>query len=114
MNARHWMIGCLIGLASMGSALAADMDANGITATSRTTAADSSSRDAGGSNGGDALGLNRDNSPARHGNDADSSDADAHGTVSAGGSEHGDRVPAPAAPQPTTLGWQSLLPGSIQ
>lgn len=113
MSARHWMIGCLIGVAGMGSAMATDMDARDITASSHN-ATDSSSRDTGSSSGGDVLGLNRDCPSSRHGSDADSSDADSHGGGTAGGSEHSGRISAPTSARPATLGWQSLLPGSIQ
>jgi hypothetical protein len=111
MSARHWLIGCLIGLAGVGSAMATDMDTRDATAGSHS-AVDGSARDATASSGGDVLGLNRDSSSSRHGSDNDGSDADDHG--SGGGSEHGGRISAPTSAQPTTLGWQSLLPGSIQ
>lgn len=114
MSARHWMIGCLIGLAGMGSAMATDMDARDITAGSHG-AADSSARDAGSSSNGDALGLNRDCPSSRHGSDNDTSDTDSRSNGgTAGGSEHGGRISAPTSARPATLGWQSLLPGSIQ
>lgn len=113
MSARHWMIGCLIGLAGMGSAMATDMDARDITAGSHS-ATDSNARDTGGTSGGDALGLNRDCPSSRHGSDNDTSDADSHGSGAGGGSEHGGRISAPTSARPATLGWQSLLPGSIQ
>ncbi|HEX8778116.1 MAG TPA: hypothetical protein VF738_08340 [Rhodanobacter sp.] len=112
MSARYWMIACLIGLAGMGSAMATDMDARDITAGSHNTA-DSSAHDAGSTSGGDALGLNRDcPSASRHGSDSDASDTEGHST--AGGGEHGGRISAPTSARPATLGWQSLLPGSIQ
>jgi hypothetical protein len=109
------MIGCLIGLAGMGSAVAADCGAHDVAAIGRPTT-DGSSRDAGGGNGGDTLGLNRDGSSSRRASDADSSgsDADVHGTGVVAGGERGGRGSAPAEAQPATLGWQSLLPGSIQ
>lgn len=118
MSARHWMIGCLIGLAGMGSAMATDMDTRDITAGSHG-AADSNARDAGSTSGGDALGLNRDCPSSRHGSDtsdaSDASDTDSRGSGgAAGGSEHGGRISAPTSARPATLGWQSLLPGSIQ
>ncbi|MFK2877461.1 hypothetical protein [Rhodanobacter hydrolyticus] len=113
MSARHWMIGCLIGLAGMGSAMASDLGARDITATSRP-AADSNAHDAGGNGGADALGLNRDCPASHRGSDADNGDADARGNGTAGGSEHGGRISAPTTAKPATLGWQSLLPGSIQ
>lgn len=115
MSARHWMMGCLLGLAGIGSAVAADMDARDITASSHS-ATDSSSRDAASASGGDALGLNRDCPSSRHNADADAadgSDADSRGGAS-GGSERGSRISAPTSARPAGLGWQSLLPGSIQ
>lgn len=115
MSARHWMFGCLIGLAGVGSAMATDMDARDIT-TGNHGAVDSSARDTGNTSGGDALGLNRDCPPSRHGsdNDADGNDTDSRGSGAAGGSEHGGRISAPTSARPAPLGWQSLLPGSIQ
>lgn len=112
MRARHWMIGCLIGLVGIGSAMAADVVDHDITTTSRSTT-DTSARDAAGTSG-DALGLNRDCPPPHHGSDAESGDADTHGGGTAGGSAHDGRISAPATAKPAPLGWQSLLPGSIQ
>ena len=113
MSARHWMIGCLIGLAGAGSAMATDLDVRDVTTGSHGSI-DATARDAG--SNGDALGLNRDGSSSRHGSAADGgSEADGHGSGgAAGGSEHGGRISAPTSARPTTLGWQSLLPGSIQ
>ncbi|MEW9571449.1 hypothetical protein ABQJ54_06780 [Rhodanobacter sp. Si-c] len=113
MSARHWMIGCLIGLAGMGSAMATDTAAHDIT-TSSHSAVDSSSREAGSSSGGDVMGLNRDCPSSRRSSDADGSDSDSRSDGAAGGSEHGGRISAPTSARPATLGWQSLLPGSIQ
>lgn len=116
MSARHWMMGCLIGLAGIGSAMATDMDARDISAGSHG-AVDGGSRDAGSTSGGDVLGLNRD-CPSSHrnadGDAADGSDVDSRGGGTAGGSEHGGRISAPTSARPAALGWQSLLPGSIQ
>ncbi|BFI95069.1 MAG: hypothetical protein RSP_05790 [Rhodanobacter sp.] len=112
MQARHWMVGCLIGLAGIGSAMATDFDARDAVVGSRATA-DSSAHDAGSNTGGDALGLNRDAS-SRHASDTDNGNSDNRAGSAAGGNEHGGGIPAPARTQPATLGWQSLLPGSIQ
>lgn len=112
MSARYWMIGCLMGLAGMGSAMAADMDARDIT-TSSHSAVDSSARDAG-TSGGDAVGLNRDTPAPRRNSDTAGNDSDSHGEGTAGGNEHAGRISAPTTARPATLGWQSLLPGSIQ
>lgn len=114
MRTRQWMIGCLIGLAGMGSAMATDFDARDVTTGSRA-AADSSAHDASSGNGsGDVLGLNRDTASSKHGNDADGGDNGNRGSGVAGGSEHGGGISAPTRARPATLGWQSLLPGSIQ
>ena len=104
MRARYWMIGCLIGLAGMGSAMAADFDACDATNGSRA-AADSSPHDASssGNGGGDVLGLNRDTASSKHGNDADGGDNDNRGSGVAGGSEHGGGVSAPTRARPATL-----------
>lgn len=113
MRARLWMIGCLIGLAGMGSAMAADFDARDI-ATGNRAAAENSTHDAG-TGSGDSLGLNRDASSTKRAADADAdSSSDNRGSGAAGGSEHGGGISAPTHARPATLGWQSLLPGSIQ
>ncbi|MBD8873335.1 hypothetical protein IHE47_10895 [Rhodanobacter sp. DHB23] len=80
-------------------------------ATPSRSAADNGARDASGNAASDALGLNRDCTPPRRGGDADNADADGRG---AGSGEHGGRISAPTTAKPATLGWQSLLPGSIQ
>ncbi|MBD8898913.1 hypothetical protein [Rhodanobacter sp. DHG33] len=114
MSARHWMIGCLIGLAGMGSAMAADAGIRDIAATGRSTT-DTGTHDTASNSGSDALGLNRDCPSPRHGSDAENGDADNHGGGgTAGGGGHEGRISAPVAAKPATLGWQSLLPGSIQ
>jgi len=114
MSARHWMIGCLIGLAGVGGAAAADLGAHEIGGSTGHSAAGNCARDAGGNNGGDTLGLGRDCSSSRRGSDADNSDAGSHANGAMGGGEHDNRISAPVAAKPAMLGWQSLLPGSIQ
>jgi hypothetical protein len=106
------MIGCLIGLAGMGSAMATDFDARDIASGSRA-ASDNCTHDVG-TSGGDSLGLNRDTPSSKHAADADSSGSDNRGSGAAGGSEHGGGISVPTHARPATLGWQSLLPGSIQ
>ena len=110
MRARHWMIACLIGVAGTGSAMASDFTARDLPATSRA-AADSGARDA----GGNPLELSRDGSvSSHHGNDADNGDADGRNGGVGDSGERGGGSPAPGASKPAMLGWQSLLPGSIQ
>ena len=113
MRARQWMIGCLIGLAGMGSAMAMDFDARDIAGGNRATA-ENCTHDAG-TSGGDSLALNRDTSSSKHAADTDTdSSSDNHGSGTVGGTEHGGGISAPTHARPATLGWQSLLPGSIQ
>ncbi|MBA2077348.1 hypothetical protein PCA_02330 [Rhodanobacter sp. PCA2] len=107
------MFGCLIGLAGVGSAMAADMDACDATTTGGRGAVDSSARDAG-TGGGDAVGLSRDTPAPRRNGDTAGNDADNRSEGTGGGNEHPGRISAPATARPATLGWQSLLPGSIQ
>lgn len=112
MRATYWMIGCLIGMAGMGSAMAANVDANVTNAPCRVVVDDGSSRNAG---GGSAPGLSRDNATScRRGSDADSGDADIRAAGTDGDDEHGGRGPMHTIARSARLGWQSLLPGSIQ
>ena len=105
MRATHRILGCALGLAFMGSALAASLDGQGVDNATHTTAS-RTSHDSG-SNGGDAAGINRDSGVIN------SSEA-AAGTSRNGNDHSGAAASAPApAPRPH-LGWQSLLPGSIQ
>lgn len=113
MSARQWVIGCLIGLAGMGSAMAVGLGARETSAINHS-ATGTCARDTGSSNGGDTVGFGRDCPSPRRGNDADNGDADGRANGVVGGGEHDGRLSAPNATKPTTLGWQSLLPGSIQ
>ncbi|HET8763728.1 MAG TPA: hypothetical protein VFM52_00755 [Rhodanobacter sp.] len=115
MSVRQWMVASVLVLAGIGSAVATDLDAHEV-ATGSRGAAESSTRDSGGTTGGDLLGLGRDTSSRRSAdgdNDADGG-SNRGGGSAAGGSEHGGRISAPTSARPAPLGWQSLLPGSIQ
>lgn len=116
MSVKQWMVAGVLALAGVGSAAATDFDAHDVAAGSRN-AAESSSREAGGVTGGDLLGIGRDTSSSRRSGETDSDNGNAghnHNSGTAGGSEHGGRISAPTSARPATLGWQSLLPGSIQ
>lgn len=115
MSAKHWIIGCSLAFAVSAPAAAAcgsgdlgGLDVNGVQQTAGTT---NRTVDSGSTSGGDVAGLSHPGSSAA-------------GTVSSsdgntGSSDSGaDTGPASSsARQPTThhtVGWQSLLPGSIQ
>ena len=105
MRATRQILGCALCLAIAGSAAAATLDAQGIDQVTQGTS-NRSSHDSDGTGGdvartshhssGAASSSGTTSSPSRNGNDRSA------GTSSA---------PAPARPH---LGWQSLLPGSIQ
>jgi hypothetical protein len=107
MRATHWLIGCALCIAGIGGVSAASVDATQDLDSSSHAAIDGSSARDANTSGGDALGLSRDCPPA--------SSSDSSGGTSGNGS--GRSGGASSAPTPTRrphLGWQSLLPGSIQ
>ncbi|WP_157971465.1 hypothetical protein [Dyella sp. C9] len=100
------MIGCVLWVGSVGAASAMDADGQDLGSLQHAFDGSSGSRDSSGggaSSGGDALGISRENtSPS--GPAASSSSDNCPGTN-------------PVTPQRNrhpNLGWQSLLPGSIQ
>jgi len=105
MRATYRLIGCALCIAGIGSAAAASLDTHDLDGSPQAMIDGSSSR--GGGSGGDATGLTRDCLPA---------DGNGGSTGSSGGSQ--DRSSGggstPSSPHRPHLGWQSLLPGSIQ
>jgi len=106
MRVTHWLVGCALCLAGTGSAAAVQLDASGLDSSMHATAADSSAHDDGNRGNGDVV-------PAPIGDDP------AHDTSAASSHHHGNdhsggTTPAPAHARRLHLGWQSLLPGSIQ
>ena len=86
----------------MGTALAASTDTRDVDSSTHA----GSSRDNAG--GGDALGL-------AHEGTSHSTNSDNGGSNSESSSERSEAAAtAPATPHRSHLGWQSLLPGSIQ
>lgn len=105
MELKRCLFGCLLALASVGTAAATGVTTQDPTAP-HATIVDSSSHDGGA--GGDAPGTGRDcTPPGPAGDSADDSD----GGSSGGG---GVATPHPHASRHSSLGWQSLLPGAIQ
>ena len=112
MKARHWMVAGLIALAGMGNVMASDLDRQDQGAAGHGTM-DNSAHDSGSAGGGDTLLSARDGGASRRATDTDSTaETERHG---GGGSDRsGQASSSPTSARPTTIGWQSLLPGSIQ
>jgi hypothetical protein len=106
MCARQWLIGCALVLGGSSAALAASMENQDI---SSHVSVDSNSRDGGGSSSssGDVIGLGHDGSSSPN-----SGSSGTGGNLSSEGPHHNATDSAPL--QRASLGWQSLLPGSIQ
>lgn len=102
MGLKRCLFGCLLALASVGTAAAMGVATQDPTSPHATL--DSGSHDGGGA-GSDATSANRDGSlPGPGGDTADDSDGGGSGAATA----------HPHARHHGSLGWQSLLPGSIQ
>lgn len=99
MNLGHWLIGCVLALGGIHVASAASVDTQDLAASQRATVNTMSGHEGGGS---------LDASPAH-----DSSVSE-HDVPTVGSSDGVDT--GAVHPQGThrSLGWQSLLPGSIQ
>jgi hypothetical protein len=107
MRATHWLIGCALCIAGIGSAAAASLETQDLDGSPHATIDNASPHDGNTSSGGDSLGLNRDCPPSRN--------SDNSGSTSSNGNDHsGGGSSAPVPTRRPHLGWQSLLPGSIQ
>jgi hypothetical protein len=107
MRATHWLIGCALCIAGLGGAAATSLDATQDLDSSSHAALDNASSHDGNSSGGDVLGLNRDCPPA-------SSNDNTGGNAGNGSTRSGGASSVPTPTRRPHLGWQSLLPGSIQ
>lgn len=106
MRAIHPFIGCALFIVGIGSAAASSAESQDL-GSSPQTSLDSGSASGGGTSGGDAMGLSRDCPQAS------SSGSSANSSRSS--SDHsGGGAAAPLPSHRPHLGWQSLLPGSIQ
>ncbi|HEY0198157.1 MAG TPA: hypothetical protein VGC19_06390 [Rhodanobacter sp.] len=106
MRAKHWLIGCILCIAGSGGAMASSWSAQDMGNATRTVTDSSSSQRDG---AGDVTELTARNGIPR------ANTRDTTGNSPSGNNDHtgsGDSAPAPIR-QPH-LGWQSLLPGSIQ
>jgi len=104
MGVGKFLIGCVLCVGSIGAASAMDADGQDLgTAMQRSVDSGSGGHDGAGGSGDDALGLSR----------------EANSTPSPAASSSCDSCPTPPparAPRSrqNRIGWQSLLPGSIQ
>ncbi|MEP7186780.1 MAG: hypothetical protein ABI767_13175 [Rhodanobacter sp.] len=106
MRAIHRLIGCTLCIVGIGSAAATTAETQDLGGSPQAVV-DSSSASSVSSSGGDAMGMSRDcPTTSTSGNS---------GGSSASGNDHssGGAV-APSPSHRPHLGWQSLLPGSIQ
>jgi hypothetical protein len=108
MHAKHWLIGCILCIAGTGGAVASSRSTQDLdNATRAVTVTDSTSGQRDGV--GDVTELTARNSAPR------TSTPDASSSGANNGSDHaGTSGSAPAPVRQPHLGWQSLLPGSIQ
>jgi hypothetical protein len=110
MRATLWLIGCTLCFAGTSSVTAASSCSQDQDSTSHTVADGTSARDGGSTNtNGDALGLNRDGTARSSSTYTLNINSSNNSTDHSGGATLG---PTPA--HLPRLGWQSLLPGSIQ
>ncbi|MDE1893320.1 MAG: hypothetical protein KGJ96_06995 [Xanthomonadaceae bacterium] len=113
MRATHRLIGCALCIVGLGSASAASLGTQELNGSVHVAADNAPTREGSAASGGDALELNHESAPDSTGNSG-SSDSSS-GSAASGGNEHAANTPsAPAPARPLHLGWQSLLPGSIQ
>jgi hypothetical protein len=106
MRAIHRLIGCALCIVGIGSVAATSAETQGLGVAPQAVI-DSSSASSGSASGGDAMGVSHDCPPTRA--------SGSSGRTSAGDNDHsgGGAVAPPPSHRPH-LGWQSLLPGSIQ
>ncbi|MEO8810631.1 MAG: hypothetical protein ABI386_10330 [Rhodanobacter sp.] len=105
MRATYRMIGCSLCLAFAGSAAAASLDNHSLDSVSHATA-NRAAHDSD-SSGADAADLSHDASTVNAGGGPS-------GTSRNGNDHSGGTSSAPVPNPKPQLGWQSLLPGSIQ
>ena len=110
MRTRHWLLGLILCLAGIGSVTATSVDTQDIDSSAHASADSAGSARESNGSGGDALGLSRDRPSHSSSSGGDSSG----GSTSRPSDRSGDAGPPPSPVRQSHLGWQSLLPGSIQ
>lgn len=105
MHSTHWIIGCALGIASIGVAATTAGESQDMDSSAHATLSGGTVHDGGSATGSDVLGLVR---------DPRGSGVETPAETSGAGDRAGSVQTAPARVRQTHLGWQSLLPGSIQ
>ena len=106
MRAIHGFICCTLCLVGIGTAAATSAETQDLGGSTQTVVA-SSNASSGGASGGDAMGISRDCPPTHT--------SGSSGRSSPGSNDHsGGGAVMPSPSHRPHLGWQSLLPGSIQ
>ncbi len=108
MRAKHWLIGCTLCIVGIGSAAATSLDAQDLDNSTRTSSDSSGQRDDVNSGCGDLL-ASAHYCPSRRAGSDNSGNTPNNSPDRSGGANS-----APARTRQPHLGWQSLLPGSIQ
>ncbi|WP_266170448.1 hypothetical protein [Dyella subtropica] len=104
MGIRQFLFACVLSVGGIGAASAMDADSQELGSLQRVSA-DSAVSHEGGGNSGDGLGVPRDTSPQTSPASSSSSENCPTGSGGSSGTQRSRRI---------SLGWQSLLPGSIQ
>ena len=112
MRTRHWLLGLILCIAGIGSVTAASVDTQDIDSSTHASADSAGSARESNGSGGDALGLSRDR--PSHSSSTSSGGDSSGGSTSRPSDRSGDGGPPPSPVRQSHLGWQSLLPGSIQ
>lgn len=107
MRVTHWLIGCALGIVGIGGATAASAGTQDLDNSTHAALDGAGGHDGNTGSGGDAVGLARD-CPQTDSRDTSGSSSGTSNDRSGGASS------APASTRRPHLGWQSLLPGSIQ
>lgn len=104
MGVRKYLFTCVIVAGGIQAAAAMDADARDMNALQRPSADTTDNHGVSG-NGGDALGVPHSSSAPSQATPSNGNGSDNCPTDGSSGTQHSRRV---------NLGWQSLLPGSIQ
>lgn len=107
MRAIHRFIGCALCIAGIGTAAATSLDTQPLDGLPHAAIDGTTSHDSNSNGGGDVAGLNRDCAPA-------SSSEGSGSALESSNDRSGGASSVPMPSQRSHLGWQSLLPGSIQ
>ena len=104
MGIRQFLFACVLGASGIGAASAMDADTQELGGLQRSGVDSAVPHEVSG-NGGDALGVPRDSNTQNTPASGSSSENRPVGGSGSSGSQRSRRI---------SLGWQSLLPGSIQ